>query len=115
MVKKQSYVPQRGDLIWLEFAPQSGHEQTGRRPGLVLSPDFYNRPSGLALVCPITSKVKGYPFEVLVREGSINGAVLSDQLKSVDWKQRRAKFIARGSTNLVTEVTDKITLLTTGS
>lgn len=111
---KQAYVPQRGDLVWLEFAPQTGREQAGRRPGIVLSPDFYNRPSGLALVCPITSQIKGYPFEVVVRQGKINGVVLADQVKSVDWKQRRATLISRGSDELIKAVIEKVTLLLTG-
>lgn len=89
-----AYFPARGDLVWLEFNPQAGHEQAGHRPALVLSPQEYNRRVGLALICPITSQVKGYPFEVVLPSGlPIAGAVLSDQLKSLDWKARRAKRI----------------------
>jgi mRNA interferase MazF len=80
-----SYVPDRGDLVWLEFTPQAGSEQRGRRPALVLSPKTYNGKVGLALFCPVTSKIKGYPFEVKLPDGSeVSGVVLSDQLKSLD-------------------------------
>lgn len=89
-----SYIPQRGDAIWLQFNPQAGHEQAGRRPALVLSPASYNGRVGLALLCPITSQVKGYPFEVCVPSGlAIAGAVLADQVKSLDWRIRRAEYI----------------------
>lgn len=90
------YVPDRGDLVWLRFDPQAGNEQAGHRPALVVSPRSYNRRVGLALFCPITAQVKGYPFEVLLPEGlGVQGAVLSDQLKSLDWRARKAKHIAR--------------------
>ena len=89
------YVPVRGDLVWLQFDPQAGHEQAGRRPALVISPEAYNRRVGLGLFCPVTSKPKGYPFEVALPEGlAVTGAVLSDQLKSLDWRMRRASRIA---------------------
>ncbi len=84
------YVPKRGDLLWLDFTPHSGHEQAGRRPALVLSPRFYNRKTDLMLCCPITSQVKGYPFEVSVSSTTISGVILADQIKSVDWVARRA-------------------------
>ena len=88
------YVPRRGDIVWL--TPQAGHEQAGRRPALVLSPSSYNRKVGLALFCPITSRVKGYPFEVAVPAGSgVAGVVLADQVKSLDWRARRAEFVHR--------------------
>jgi mRNA interferase MazF len=83
--------PQQGEIIWLDFDPQSGHEQAGRRPALVLSKTAYNKRIGRAFVCPITSKVKGYPFEVVVNTASISGAVLSDHLKNIDWQARRAQ------------------------
>lgn len=87
-----AYVPDQGDLIWLTFDPQAGREQAGRRPALVLSPKIYNRRSGLALVCPVTSQVKGYPFEVAVRGGTgVTGVILADHLRSVDWNARRAE------------------------
>jgi mRNA interferase MazF len=90
------YVPRRGDIVWLSFTPQAGHEQTGRRPALVLSPSAYNRKVGLALCCPITSRVKGYPFEVTVPQGlEVAGVVLADQVKSLDWRARRAEFVDR--------------------
>ena len=91
-----AYIPDRGDMVWIAFNPQAGHEQAGRRPALVLSPIAYNVRVGLALLCPITTHIKGYPFEVLLPEGlKINGAVLSDQVKSLDWKTRQAEFICR--------------------
>jgi mRNA interferase MazF len=87
-----AYVPDSGDLIWLTFDPQAGREQAGRRPALVLSPRIYNSKSGLALVCPITSQVKGYPFEVAVRAvPRVTGVILADHVKSIDWKARRSE------------------------
>ena len=102
------YAPERGDIVWLQFNPQSGHEQTGHRPALVLSPREYNRRVGLALFCPITSKVKGYPFEVSVSVKSIKGVILSDQVKSLDWKARQAKWVARVSEDILAEVMAKL-------
>jgi mRNA interferase MazF len=112
MVEK-NYCPDRGDIIWLDFNPQAGHEQAGRRPALVISPKIYNSKIGLCLLCPIISKVKGYPFEVVV-SGLINikGVVLSDQLKSLDWRIRRAEFIAKASPEMVEEVIALIHTLT---
>ena len=101
----RSYVPNTGDLIWLTFDPQAGREQAGRRPALVLSPAVYNEKTNLALVCPISSRVKGYPFEVSLPEGlAISGVVLSDHLKSLDWKQRKAEFAARVPAEVVSDV-----------
>jgi mRNA interferase MazF len=98
-------VPSRGDLIWLDFTPQSGHEQAGRRPALVLSPAPYNGKVGLALVCPITSHVKGYPFEVaLPRRRNLTGVVLADQVKSLDWRARHARIFGTVPSGVVTEV-----------
>jgi mRNA interferase MazF len=89
-----AYVPERGDLVWLTFNPQAGHEQSGRRPALVLSPAAYNGRVGLALCCPITSQVKGYPFEVAIPQGlSVSGVILADQVKSLDWRVREAEKI----------------------
>jgi mRNA interferase MazF len=103
------YVPQRGDIVWLSFDPQAGHEQMGRRPGLVLSPAEYNGKVGLALFCPITSQVKGYPFEVAIPGGlPVTGVVLSDQVKSLDWRARRAEFAEHLSKAQVQEVLDKL-------
>ena len=96
------YIPTRGDLIWLEFDPQAGHEQGGRRPALVLSAYGYNAKTKRCLVCPITSKVKGYPFEVLLPENlPIQGVVLADHLKNLDWFARRAVYIAHANENLI--------------
>ena len=107
-----AYVPDRGDLVWLHFTPQSGHEQSGRRPALVISPKAYNRKVGLALFCPITSLVKGYPFEVQLPEGmKASGVVLCDQIKSLDWRSRRAKRICRSPDEVIQEATGKILAL----
>lgn len=90
-----AYVPDAGDLVWLSFDPQAGREQRGRRPALVVSPRSYNQRAGLALMCPITSQVKGYPFEVsLAPDGAVTGVVLADHIKSLDWRERRAEFAA---------------------
>lgn len=106
------YVPDRGDFIWLMFDPQAGHEQAGRRPALVISPKNYNAKTNLALLCPITSKIKGYPFETLLpKSGKIIGAVLSDQVKNLDWKAREAKFIAKATPDIVVEVLGKLQTL----
>ena len=107
-----SYVPERGDLVWLQFNPQAGHEQAGHRPALVVSPRSYNRRVGLALFCPITSQVKGYPFEVVLPgDLGVQGAVLSDQLKSLDWRVRQAKRIARLPAEVMEEAVGKILAL----
>lgn len=87
-----SYTPDRGDIVWLDFNPQLGHEQAGTRPALVISPSSYNDKSGLMLVCPITSKVKGYPFEVRIITKKIDGAILADQVRSLDWRARQPTF-----------------------
>ena len=102
------YVPAASDLVWLEFNPQAGHEQAGHRPAIVLSHKDYNRKTGLAILCPITSKTKGYPFEVQVNGQKINGAVLADQVKSFDWKVRKAKFIERADSVVFDEVLGKL-------
>jgi mRNA interferase MazF len=100
-----SYVPRRGDLVWLTFDPQAGHEQAGRRPAFVLSPEAYNRKTGLFLACPITSKVKGYPFEVPLPAGLlVSGVILTDQIKSLDWKARKAEFAAETSDVVIQDV-----------
>jgi mRNA interferase MazF len=100
-----SSVPRRGDLVWLSFDPQAGHEQSGRRPAFVLSPEAYNRKTGLFLVCPVTSRIKGYPFEVLLPTGlEVSGVVLADQIKSLDWKVRKAEFASRTTDDVVENV-----------
>jgi len=87
-----AYIPDRGDIVWIIFNPQAGHEQAGRRPALVLSPKAYSGKVRLALLCPITSQIKGYPFDVLIPDGlPVNGVILADQVKSLDWKARNAE------------------------
>jgi mRNA interferase MazF len=110
MVSKK-YVPERGDLVWLDFDPQSGHEQRGKRPALVLSPKEYNEKVGLAIFCPVTGKEKDYPFEVKVSNRKIKGVVLSDQIKSLDWIKRNASFIAKATDEQTDEVIRKLALL----
>jgi len=106
------YVPFRGDFVWLEFSPQAGHEQAGHRPAFVISPEPYNRKTGLALVCPITTQIKGYPFEVVLPEGlKVKGAILSDQIKRLDWRARRAAFIGRAPAPFTAEVLAKAATL----
>lgn len=107
-----TYAPQRGDAVWLQFNPQAGREQAGHRPGFVVSPASYNRKVGLALVCPITSRIKGYPFEVTVPEGlPVGGVILTDQLKSLDWRHRKAAYIATLPEATTQEVIRKIQAL----
>jgi len=104
-----AWAPTRGDVVWLRFSPQAGHEQAGRRPALVLSPAQYNRRAGLMLCCPITSQVKGYPFEVLLPAGlAVHGAILTDQIRSLDWKARSAKLIGRVEATVIGAVLDRI-------
>lgn len=93
---KRTFVPDRGDAVWIAMNPAAGREQAGRRPAVVLSPAAYNAKVGLAVMCPVTSRVKGYPFEVPLPPGlPIEGAILSDHVKSLDWRQRRAERIGR--------------------
>ncbi len=108
---KNSYIPNRGDIVWVDFNPYRGHEQAGRRPALTVSPQSYNRKAGLALMCPITSKIKGYPFEVSVKQNKIQGAVLADQIQSLDWKERNTRFIKKIDTILLESVQQKLLLL----
>jgi len=106
------YTPARGDLVWLDFTPQAGHEQAGTRPALVISPRDYNRRVGLALVCPVTSSVKGYPFEVALPPGlKLEGVVLADQVKSLDWRARRARHADQVPPHVLQEVTGRILVL----
>lgn len=106
------YIPNRGDIVWLNFTPQSGHEQMRQRPALVLSPKQYNSKVGLAVFCPITSHKKGYPFEVdILNTKKINGVALSDQVKSLDWKTRKAKFVEKVPESVIRECTAKIKAL----
>lgn len=110
MVK--SYIPKRGDIIWLQFDPQAGHEQAGKRPALVISPEAYNTKTSLLLACPITSQIKGYPFEVKIpSELQIQGVILTDQVKSLDWQARNAQFACQVPDYTVQEVTERIRIL----
>jgi mRNA interferase MazF len=108
-VRRASYVPETGDIIWMSFEPQMGREQRGHRPVLVLSPRAYNDRRALALVCPITSKVKGHSFEIaLPLDSEIAGAVLFDQLRSVDWRARHVKFASRAPADVLAEVRERL-------
>jgi mRNA interferase MazF len=99
------YIPNRGDIVKMSFSPQSGHEQAGWRPALVVSPRAYNMASSLALFCPITSTNKGYPFEVPLPDGTTTvGVVLADQIRSLDWRARRARFVEAAAPAVVAEV-----------
>ncbi len=110
--KPGKYIPERGDIIWLSFDPQAGHEQAGRRPAVVLSPGSYNGKTHLAVCCPVTSNAKGYPFEVIVPAGlPIRGVILSDQLKSLDWHVRQAEFIVALPEDALREVLKKAAVL----
>lgn len=101
--------PDAGDLVWLSFTPQAGREQAGRRPGLVISPRLYNQRSGMCLACPVTSHVKGYPFEVALPEGlAVTGVVLADHIRNLDWRARDAEFIATVSTDVLGSVRDRL-------
>lgn len=107
-----SYIPDRGDVIWISLDPQAGHEQAGRRPVLVLSPAAYNGKVGLALMCPITNQIKGYPFEVVIPSDlSVSGVILSDQVKCLDWQVRRAEFICTLPSKIIIEVQNKLSTL----
>ena len=108
----RAYVPDRGDVVALTFDPQAGHEQAGRRPAVVLSPAIYNGRSGLAVFAPITNQIKGYPFEVVIPSGlPVTGAVLADQLKSLDWRARKARHTSRLPAHVLQEVLRKATAL----
>ena len=112
MKPKRDYVPQRGDAVWITLDPQAGHEQRGRRPALVLSPPAYNGRVGLALLCPITSQVKGYPFEVALPDGlPVSGVVLADQVKSLDWKARQCARICTVPEQVATQVLRRLNAL----
>jgi mRNA interferase MazF len=105
-------VPDRGDAVWIDFNPQSEHEQAGRRPALIISPAAYNGKVGLAIMCPITSRRKGYPFEVQIPDGyPVSGVVLADQVKSLDWRARDAEVIQRLPQVVTNEVLAKLATL----
>ena len=108
----EHYVPCRGDIIWLDFDPQSGSEQKGRRPAITISPKEYNEKVGLGLFCPITSRAKGYPFEVEIgSEIKTKGVVLADQIKSLDWRYRNAEFIENVQLLIIKEIQELLSLL----
>lgn len=107
-----NYVPERGDAVWLDFNPQSGHEQAGHRPAICVSPSSYNKKVGLALFCPITSQIKGYPFEVSIPKNlRVSGVVLSDQIKNLDWRARNIAFIAKLPNTVLAETLKKVRTL----
>ena len=109
-----SYCPHRGDIVWLTFNPQTGHEQAGHRPALVLSPEPYNQKTGLAIFCPISNQEKNYPFEVKIPKGlKVTGVILSDQVKNLDWKARGAKFCCKIPSSALTDVMSKLNTLLT--
>jgi len=112
MVKPRAYVPECGDVVWITLNPQAGREEAGRRPALVVSPQSYNAKVGLAIFCPVTSQIKGYPFEVLIPAGlPVTGAILSDQVKSLDWRARRAELICALPARTISEVLEKLATL----
>jgi len=110
MVNKE-YIPERGDIVWLNFNPSSGHEQQGKRPAFVVSPEKYNEKTGLGLFCPVTSKIKDYPFEVKINNKKIKGVVLADQIKNLDWKTRNIEFIIKEPPEKIEEIVNKISAL----
>jgi mRNA interferase MazF len=105
------YAPKRGDIVWMEFDPQKGKEIQKTRPALTISPHSYNLKTGLGLFMPITSKIKGYPFEVIIDKGKIQGAILCDQIRSLDWKTRKAKFVTHLSTAILEDALAKFRVL----
>jgi mRNA interferase MazF len=111
-VVARSYVPDAGDLVWLTFDPQAGHEQRGRRPALILSPRAYNATARLAIACPITTQAKGYPFEVALPDhGKVTGIVLADHVKKLDWNARRVEFGAIAPLEVLTDVKERLRVL----
>ena len=112
MVKPRAYVPQCGDVVWMTLNPQAGREEAGRRPAVVVSPQSYNAKVGLAIFCPVTSQIKGYPFEVPVPAGlPVAGVVLADQVKSFDWRARQAERICTLPSETIAEVLQKLAML----
>jgi mRNA interferase MazF len=109
VVEEERYVPGRGDVVWITLTPQAGHEQAGRRPAVVLSPREYNGKVGVAVLCPITSQVKGYPFEVMIPAGlPVHGVILADQVKSLDWAARDAELLCVLPAGTMREVLQKL-------
>lgn len=109
---KAAYVPERGDFVWVNFSPQVGHEQAGKRPAIVLTESEYNAKTGLMIVCPVTSNAKGYPFEVAVPKGlPVSGVVLADHVKNIDWHGRHAEFAGRAGNEFIAKVISSLGLL----
>ena len=106
-----SYVPDRGDIVWLNFSPQQGHEQAGMRPAIILSPKSYNQNSKLILACPITSRIKHYPFEVRIKADKIDGVVLADQVKNLDWTMRNMSFAGKAPYEVLEQTQELIETL----
>ena len=103
------YVPENGDVVWIDFDPQIGHEQAGRRPAVIVSLGSYNGPTGLALLCPVTNKSKGFPYEVPLPAGApVTGVVLADHFKSFDWQARRASFIGTVNQDVLDQILDRL-------
>jgi mRNA interferase MazF len=114
MVSPGRYIPDRGDIVWIALNPQAGHEQAGRRPALVLTPRDYNSKTKLAIFSPITSQVKGYPFEIDLPKGlPMSGVILSDQVKSLDWQARNVELITNAPDKTISSVMDKLGALLT--
>jgi mRNA interferase MazF len=114
VVSRRAAAPDQGDVVWLDHDPQAGHEQAGRRPAVVLSPKAYNVATGLMLCCPVTSQIKGYPFEVpLIGVKAVKGVVLSDQLRSLDWEARGAEKAGRAADDVVVDMLAKLKVLLT--
>lgn len=111
MVVARRYVPDRGDLVWIDLNPTKGREQAKVRPALVVSPKSYNQKTSLAIMCPVTSVSKDYPFEVKISEGEVTGVVLSDHVRSLDWKVRNVKLIGKVKSKVISEVQTKLLLL----
>lgn len=109
MVK--AYIPDSGDIVWLNFSPQAGHEQAGHRPGVVLSPKGYNAATNRMIICPMTTKVKGYPFEVAITEQSVPSVVLADQVKSLDWKARGVQYKGKAQPSEIEQIRKLISKL----
>ncbi len=111
-MRRTVYTPERGDVVWITLNPQAGHEQAGRRPAVVLSPSAYNGKVGLALLCPVTNQIKGYPFEVLIPDGlAVTGAILGDQVRSLDWRGREAELACKLPAGTTQEVLQKAGVL----
>lgn len=111
-MKDKAYIPDRGDAVWITLNPQAGHEQSGRRLAVILSPEVYNGRVGLAILCPITNQIKGYPFEVIIpSDVAVGGAILSDQVKSLDWRARETELICKLPENTIAETLQKLSTL----